>query len=255
MSATLTDKEKNDITTILDQVESSVQDPNKQYHSLLKIDEECREIWPSWNGSFYTPNHKSVSFVKGTTATKLPSYTEISEQVHEENKTQNNFRNNDQIQVEVTTQNPEAQQLVNEVDSIKDDLTDLMQKLSQTVHSPDQVPQLVGADPLTACDMNEISSVDFNHSRDDNLYGQLTKQQQLAIVIQVQREIMAQKEANSALEKEIQDLKVKYVKSQKRIVFLRNEIKKSTIVLQELKRRDEENKPNDNQLVDTSQMY
>lgn len=87
-----------------------------------KIDEKCREIWPSWNESFYTTSHKSISFVKGPATTKLPIYTEISEQVHEDKKIQNNFKNNDQIQVEVTTQNPEAQQLVNEVDSINKSL-------------------------------------------------------------------------------------------------------------------------------------
>lgn len=253
MSTSLTDKEKNEISSILDQLDNSVQDPNKPYHSLLQIDEECRELWPSWNGSFYTPNHKTVSFVKPDLSPKAASFTEINVNQQNQNSNLNQIHTDGKIEVEVTQQNPEAQQLANEVGIIKDDLTDLMKKISQTVHSPDQIPQLVDADPINPVDLNDLSSVEYSNI--NTSYGKLTKQQQLAIVIQVQRDIMAQKQANAELEKELQSLKQSYVKSQKKIVFLRNEIKKSTIVLQELKRQDDENKNNENQVIDTSQMF
>ena len=242
MKTTISVQEKDSICSILDEIEADYTPSfsSKTYSKLQEIDNNCKQLWPSWNGPFYIPNTYTD---KDTKECKSSSISDENiekndsfpnEIPNESNCSSNSFSNeNDQIKQLTTTKNPEAQQLADEVDELKEKVTHIMKKLSLTVSSVDEIPPLTDADPFIACEIDENATP----HRPKRKY--FSKEEERKKIIAVQRKIMAVKQDNKKLEDELVELKKQYVSSQMRIARLRKEVRRSTIILNDMKKKEE----------------
>ena len=234
-------KEKDSICTILDEIEADItpSSPIVPLSKLEEIDKNCKSIWPSWNGPFYIPSNYPEFFDQESKTSNPEDYlkgipTESNQSERSRSLCESNTPNEHSIKQINTTNSPEAQQLADEVDEIKDDITEIMKKLSKTVSFADEVPPLVEADPFIACDMDEN-----DRSTVENVKKYYSKEVERKKIIAVQKKILEMRKKNKKLEDELLSIKQKYVDSQKRIARLRKEVRRSNIVLEDMKKKEE----------------
>lgn len=235
----ISSKEKDTISSILDEAEADFDSsPSHPFNKLLQIDQDCKDLWPSWNGSFYIPSYYNDFAENDAPSTETREY--VDDKIYKNQKTpqfsQNSPENDPKIEFRTTTTRlPEAAKLADEVDNLKYKVTEIMSKLSQTVHSSDSIPPLINADPIIDDDSDDESIITM---REKNI-PLVTKEEERRKVIALQREIIEMKKKNQELEEELLNVKKDFISSQKRIVKLTNDLKNSSIILEEMKKKEE----------------
>ena len=270
----ISEEERNTITSILDDFEFDCIPPKtesnnleKKFENLLDLDDNLKQIWPNWHGHSYVPTLRtshSNSISPKVTFRTIETNTEDNilkppnaETTNQSDKTKINdsqkqdfprktaiiqprFQKNEYMKP-LPLQNKGAQELVDSVDHIKDDIIDIMNKLSTTVESFDMIPDLVEAETPEETSEDSEKEAKLAKKKAKQIPTR-TKAEVKASVIRLQRELNAEKEKNQKLEKQYQDLREKVIKSQQNLQDLRFEYRKSNIIYNEYKRREDEYK-------------
>ena len=254
---------------------------DKNFRNLLDIDDNIKDIWPEWHGHTYIPTAKNTSSYRSHTNQFMPmdvkknqsiangknqsssSLTTPSSQssvnqvplpnrspslvrfnltpiiANEQNKP--TFQKNEYLQP-LPLHDHKAQALVETVDNIKDDIIDVMNKLTSTVYSYDKVPDLVEAESIKAASEDNESELRKPPKKKIDPLTLRSKAEVKASVIQLQKEVLTEKQLNKKLKQQYKTLREQVIKTQKRIQDLRFEHRKSNIIYNEYKRREEEYK-------------
>ena len=266
---------------------------DQNFRNLLDIDDNIKNIWPEWHGHSYIPTAKNSSSYKSHTNQFMPieikqnqmnsKSNQSTSSVHssqssfypmsppnrsppvvhfnpaqfqpKEPQNKPKFEKNEYLQP-MPLNDHKAQALVDTVDHIKDDIIDVMNKLTNTVYSYEKVPDLVEAQSVKSESEETVEEEKVEKQQPKKKIDPLSlrsKAEVKASVIQLQREVLAEKALTKKLKQQYKTLKAQVIKTQKRIQDLRFEQRKSNIIYAEYKRREDEYKAQ-HPILDASQV-
>ena len=219
--------EKKKLLSILNEAEIKNCGELDFYSTIKEIDEGFQTIWPQWVHSTTNPTYfelKNKFLPKNNDLLNLNSGSpkKIEKQTNSLNS--NNLKSSNEI--------------FNNVENIKDEIQELIVKIGSKLHGTYDVPIPVEVDPFNPSDIGEIS-LDPNSSI-QNQKRLRSKKQLQKDVLNLYHYIKTIKLENKNLEDELLNLKENFIKSQKNILLLRKELKKSEIILNELIKREKE---------------
>ena len=219
--------EKKKLLSILNEAEIKNCGELDFYSTIKEIDEGFQTIWPQWVHSTTNPTYfelKNKFLPKNNDLLNLNSGSpkKIEKQTNSLNS--NNLKSSNEI--------------FNNVENIKDEIQELIVKIGSKLHGTYDVPIPVEVDPFNPSDIGEIS-LDPNSSI-QNQKRLRSKKQLQKDVLNLYHYIKTINLENKNLEDELLNLKENFIKSQKNILLLRKELKKSEIILNELIKREKE---------------
>ena len=151
----LTNEEKSAIDDVLTNAENELKQNKGKYKIIYDIDEQCRNLWPSWNPPSVVsyPVTKSKDDVQNET-TQNKADNEKEQKTNTLSTGSQNFENPEKTEQEINLTSSlerlsdkmnnlesEPEILSKEIDELKDEVQDLMQKIQSTVKTSHLPPE------------------------------------------------------------------------------------------------------------------
>ena len=259
----LADDEKNTISSLLERAEKEISCYNP-FVGLSELEIRSKELWPNWHQTTFdydTATYVSLTTIfdpinsPGTDQNARVTFGNRGYLHKSPDNVDKKLLMNDNKKGDDHLSDSSAHRLADECDKIKDELTDLMNRLASICHT-DDVPELVEAEYLNPADFDDDYDY-YQYEMQDMKQSPLkrgqircTKQQMRQRVINRQREVLHTKADNARLKAELLKHRAELYKSQKNIEMLRNELKKSEIIYKEIKMKKEREKKKDFETFD-----
>jgi hypothetical protein len=223
----LSTKEKRAISDILDQAEREYLTPLEQYRKIKKIDEQVKTVWPEWRTSSLSPPPQ-VS--PGSPKISTPVSSPVSD-----NRSK---------------RSPEA--LLEEVDSLKEEVHNLIAKIGKSVKSPRFSPKAERiasriADPTSPSKKIVNPSVRENRYEANEVEAEdpqeISCSERQAKPIATERQMKILERDNQQLKQRLKELRHEYQESQKEISVLKTALKRSEAIQMKIYKRLRDQRP------------
>jgi hypothetical protein len=209
----LSDKERQAISSILDEAEQEYLSPVQPYLTIRQIDKHIKAVWPDWDpAQICPPPRLKVTTPKGTVAS--PSDSE--------------------------SRSPE--ELLGEVGSLKDEVHSLIARISGSVENPRLSPKV---EKILANVKKSPPERKAHHDEPDVEVKKQVKAPRKLALETIRKHCADLEVENRNLRHRLRDLRQNYEESQKQIVELRNALKRSEELNEKRARRvaNEKNVP------------